>query len=99
MISAHRRFSVAHVTVGGVPVGGATIDSWRDAGGERWCARLLLPIAPPMGDGILEGTKADGTRVRGEVRLGDTRAGPTRGRHVMAELLGQGPLQVADDVP
>jgi hypothetical protein len=50
-----------------------------------------------MGDGLLEGTTPDGRRLRGPVRLGETRAAPTRGRLVMAELLGRGPLRPAGD--
>ena len=83
--------------IGGVPVGGATIDSWRDATTDRWCARLLLNAQHPFGDGLLEGLTADGRRVRGTVRVGDLSAGP-RGRQVMAELLGEGPLlEVTED--
>ena len=30
-VIAHRRFSLREVTLAGLPVGGATIDAWRDA--------------------------------------------------------------------
>ena len=97
VIRNHRRFALRDVMIGGVPVGGATIDSWHDATTERWCARLLLSAQHPFGNGILEGLTADGRRVRGTVRIGDISAGP-RGRQVMAELLGESPLvEVTED--
>ena len=98
MVHAHRRFALADVTLGGLPVGGATVDAWHDADGEHWCARLWMPVAHPLGDGVLEGKAADGRRFRGEVRMGEASPGPTRGRQVMAELLGTSPLVVQDPV-
>jgi len=99
MVQRHTRFALRDVTLGGVAVGGATIDLWHDESGtERWCARLLMPVAHELGDGRLLGTTAAGARMTGVVRLGDTTAGPRGGRHVLAQLNGEGPL-VAAPVP
>lgn len=96
MVHDHRRFALRDVTLGGLPVGGATIDAWRDADGEHWCARLWMSNSHPMGDGMLEGTAADGRRLRGPVRMGAAQPSPTRGGQVMAELLGRSRLVAAD---
>jgi hypothetical protein len=94
-IREHRRFALRDVTLSGVLVGGATVDLWRDAAGiERWSARLLMPIAQPLGDGMLSGTTAAGERLVGLVSLGDTAVGPRRGRDVLAQLHGEGPLRL-----
>lgn len=93
-IRGHLRFALQGVTLSGVLVGGATIDWWRDAAGiERWCARLLMPVALSLGDGTLAGTTAGGERLSGRVRLGPTTVGPRRGRDVLAQLYGAGPLR------
>jgi hypothetical protein len=92
----HRRFALHDVRVGGLVVGGATVDVWRDGTADRWCVRLLMPENQPVGDGRFEGTTTDGRRLRGTVRAGTTQAG-TRRSVVMAELLGQGPLELAQD--
>jgi hypothetical protein len=93
MVQRHRRFALRDVTLGGTAVGGATVDLWHDEGGtERWCARLLMPVAHELGDGLLTGTTPAGDRLSGFVRLGDTTAGPRGGRHVLAQLFGEGPL-------
>ena len=90
---AHRRFSLREVTLAGLPVGGATIDAWHDASkGPQWCARLLMSTTGQPGDGWLEGTTQDGRRLGGPVRLRHVEDGPRRGREVLAELLGDGPL-------
>jgi len=97
-IRGHRRFALHDVTLDGVMVGGATVDRWRDdAGTERWCARLLMPVALALADGVLSGTTSGGDRLVGIVRLGDTTVGPRRGRDVLAELYGEGPLSGEGD--
>jgi hypothetical protein len=100
MIQKHRRFALRDVTLGGIAVGGATIDLWHDeAGTERWCARLLMPVSHELGDGRLLGTTPGGERLTGVVRLGDTTAGPRGGRHVLAQLFGEGPLVAEPEAP
>jgi hypothetical protein len=99
-ISDHRRFTLREVTFGGLPVGGATVDVWEDAGGaERWSVRLLMPLAHPLREGVLAGTAVGGQRFSGTVHLADTTAGPRRGREVLAELHGDGPLGVEEPGP
>ena len=99
-VIAHRRFSLREVTLAGLPVGGATIDSWRDAQDKpQWCARLLISTANPPADGWLEGTTQDGRRIGGPVSLGHVEDGPRRGREVLAELHGDGPLVEAAPTP
>jgi hypothetical protein len=44
------------------------------------------------GDGWLEGETQDGRRLGGPVRLRHVEDGPRRGREVLAELHGEGPL-------
>ncbi|HLX34169.1 MAG TPA: hypothetical protein VKR30_02885 [Candidatus Limnocylindrales bacterium] len=96
-ISAHRRFALREVTLGGYAVGGATVDVWQDASGaDRWSARALVPLSLPIRRGSLAGTAQGGQRFCGTVQVGDTSAGPRRGREVLAELLGDGPLSVQD---
>lgn len=98
MVSQHRRFALDHVTLGGEAVGGATIDAWQDSkGSERWSARLLMPVAQEIGDGVLAGTTRDGRRVSGQTQVGDTHPGPRSGRVVLVELHGQGPLRDEDE--
>jgi hypothetical protein len=92
-VREHRRFALRDVTLSGSPVGGATIDVWRDAQGvPRWSARLLIPIALTADEGMLRGVAADGRQWCGLARVGDRRAGPRRGREVLAELHGTGTL-------
>jgi hypothetical protein len=92
VVRRHRRFALDDVTLGGEPVGGATVDAWEDdEGNERWAARLLMPAARAAADGPLAGTTRDG-RVRGDVQVGDNRPGPRSGRVLLVELHGQGPL-------
>jgi hypothetical protein len=92
-IKHHRRFILRDVSLGGLPVGNATIDAWRDASGaEHWSARLLVPSAQPLREGVLAGTVAGGQRLRGGVHLGGTAAGPRRGREVLVEFHGDGRL-------
>jgi hypothetical protein len=99
-VLAHRRFSLREVTLAGRPVGGATIDAWRDAQDQpRWCARLLISTANPPADGWLEGTTQDGRRIGGPVSLGHVEEGPRRGREVLAEMHGDGPLVEAAVAP
>lgn len=98
-IKAHRRFALREVTLGGVPVGNATIDVWRDeSGAERWSARLLLPIKHPLREGILSGLATGGQRIHGMVHLGESNAGPRRGREMLVEFHGDGLLGHGDDV-
>jgi hypothetical protein len=99
-VLGHRRFSLRQVTLGGIPVGGATIDAWRDAQDQpQWCARLLIPTSGQPGNGWLEGTTQDGRRIGGPVSLGHVEEGPRRGREVLAELHGDGPLVEAATEP
>src|SRR3712207_4343116 len=79
--SAHRRFPVDDVVVGGVATGGATVDTWNtDDGTGRWCARLLLDDSHPLGNGSFSGRLRDGGRVEGTVTRGRTVSAPKRGR-------------------
>jgi hypothetical protein len=97
-IKEHRRFALRDVSLGGVPVGNATIDAWYDASGaERWTARFLIPIVHPFRDGILVGTAAGGERLRGTVHLAGSTEGPRRGREVLVELHGEGLLGLEGD--
>ena len=99
-VIAHRRFSLREVTLAGLPVGGATIDSWRDAQDRpQWSARLLIATANPPAAGWLEGTTQDGRRLGGPVSLAHVEDGPRRGREVLAELHGDGPLVEAAAAP
>ena len=99
-ITGHRRFTLHEVTLGGLPVGGATVDVWHDSGGAgRWSARLLIPVAHPLRAGVLAGTAAGGRRLSGVVHLGETTAGPRRGREVLVEFHGDGQLSVEDPRP
>ncbi|HYL40467.1 MAG TPA: hypothetical protein VET90_04095 [Candidatus Binatus sp.] len=94
-VKAHRRFALHEVTLGGLPVGGATVDAWYDGGdAQRWSARLLIPVLHPLREGILAGTASGGERLSGQVHLGGTTAGPRRGRDVLVEFHGDGPLLV-----
>ena len=98
MTRRHLRFALHDVTLAGVPVGGATVDAWEDAGAaQRWSARLLIPVAHPHRDGLLAGTNLAGHRMSGEVHLGETTTGPRRGRDLLVEFHGDGPLRVDTD--
>ena len=55
------------------------------------CPPADLHRQPPA-DGWLEGTTQDGRRIGGPVSLGHVEDGPRRGREVLAELHGDGPL-------
>ena len=93
VVRQHRRFALRDASLGGVSIGGATIDVWRDGdGAQRWCARLLMPAGQSIGDGQLAGTTASGRTVSGTVGVGDIGPGPRGPRHVLATLHGQGPL-------
>lgn len=99
-IKEHRRFTLREVSLGGLPVGDATVDAWHDASGaERWSARLLIRIAHPLREGLLAGTAVDGQRLCGRVHLGETTAGPRRGREVLVEFHGDGELSLEDQLP
>lgn len=94
-IKAHRRFALRDVTLGGGPVPGATVDVWLDGDrAERWSARLWVLIARPLDAGLLEGTGRSGEHVSGAVRIGDVDAALRRGREMLVEYHGVGPLQL-----
>jgi hypothetical protein len=98
-IKNHRRFTLREVTLGGLPVGGATVDVWRAAGGAaQWSARLLMSSSHLLHEGVLAGTAVGGRRLRGRVHLADTAPGPRRGREVLAEFHGDEQLRVEDPV-
>jgi hypothetical protein len=96
----HRRFSLREVTLAGLPVGGATVDAWHDASNRpQWRVRLLMSTRTEPSGGWLEGTTQDGRRLGGPVRLEGVEEGPRRGREVLAELHGDGPLVEAAAAP
>ena len=94
-VKGHRRFALHDVTIGGLPVGGATVDAWHDRGDvQHWLARLLMPRSHPLGAGLLAGTDRGGQRISGPVRVGETMTGVRRGRELLVEFHGDGPLVV-----
>ena len=96
-IKAHRRFALQEVTLSGRPMSGATLDVWLDGDrAEQWSARLWIPVAHPPSDGMLEGTGRSGELISGSVRIGDVAAALRRGREMLVEFLGDGPLRLGD---
>ena len=96
-IKAHRRFALRDVTLDARPVSGATVDVWLDGDrAEQWTARLWIPIAHPPTEGVLQGTAGGGEVVSGAVRIGNVAAGLRRGREMLVEFHGDGPLDLGD---
>ena len=94
MVRHHRRFALRDVTLGGVPIGGATIDAWEDDDGrERWAARAVMPTRWDGDEGVLAGTMGGGIRVEGAVRITDGRLrSSSSARTALVSLHGTGPL-------
>jgi hypothetical protein len=90
----HIRFELISVTLGGAPIGSATIDSWEDDNGrQQWSARVLMKLGHGTPDGQLVGTTRDGRILSGHVRVAEDQQGPRGARTVLVELHGQGPLE------
>jgi hypothetical protein len=92
-LRGHRRFALKDVTLAGLPVGGATVDAWRDSENTmHWSARVVVPAAHPVAHGRLEGAMPDGRRLGGEATLVGVTAGPRSRAQVLAEFRGTEPL-------
>ena len=99
-IKSHHRFALRDVTLGGVPVPGATVDMWLDGDrAARWSARLWVRGAHPLDAGLLEGTGRSGEHVSGTVRIGVVDTALRRGRETLVEYHGIGPLHRGDALP
>lgn len=97
MVRNHRRFELLQVTLGGAPIGSATVDTWEDQDGEsQWSARVLMKIGHGLSDGLLSGLTRDGRALSGQVRVGEDQQGPSGARSVLVELHGRGPLAERD---
>ena len=98
MVSKHRRFELLDVMFDDVPIGRCTIDQWEDDRGEaQWTARVLMERSHASTTGQLVGRTREGTFRAGPAMFATHQEGPRRGRTVLVELHGTGPLVPVSD--
>src|SRR6476659_4289103 len=81
-----------------LPIGRCTIDQWEDdRGDEQWTARVLMERTHASSTGQLVGRTREGTFPAGPAIFPTHQGGPRRGRTVLVELHGTGPLVPTTD--
>ena len=96
----HQRFELLSVTLGGTPLGNATIDVWEDDRGQsQWSARLLLTPRQDASDGLLKGVTREGRPLEGDVFVAATHPVRNGSRAVLVELHGRTPLLTPEGEP
>lgn len=97
VIRNHRRFALVDVTFDDAPVGGATVDVWRDArGADCWCVRVLMPSRDVPAEGRIAGRLRDGRLIRGRMGLVSTGHAPRGKAPILVEWRGLDALTVDD---
>jgi hypothetical protein len=98
VVSKHRRFELLDVMFDDLPIGRCTIDQWEDdRGDEQWTARVLMERTHGSSTGQLVGRTREGAFRTGPAMFATHQEGPRRGRTVLVELHGTGPLVVTTD--
>lgn len=98
MPSAHRRFELLDVQLGGEPIGRCTIDQWQDdAGRTQWSARVLMARLHSTTAGQLVGRTREGRHLAGPAVFGSHQEGPRGAKTMLVELHGTGPLVEIED--
>ncbi|HEY7970134.1 MAG TPA: hypothetical protein VID95_09070 [Candidatus Limnocylindrales bacterium] len=98
MVSKHRRFELLDVMFDDVPIGRCTIDHWEDdRGNVQWTARVLMERTHGSTSGQLVGRTREGEFRTGPATFAAHQEGPRRGRTVLVELHGTGPLVATSD--
>lgn len=99
MTRQHQRFALRDVTFAGIPLPGATMDSWQDdRGGAQWSARVVTRVAV-LDEGELTGRTADGRVVSGHALVADRQIGPGGRRETLVVFHGLGDLKNLGDAP
>lgn len=95
----HQRFALKDVTFAGVPLPGATMDSWQDDEEHaHWSARVVTRVAV-LDEGELAGRTAEGRLVSGHAVVADRQVGPGGRRETLVVFHGSGILHGLGEPP
>ena len=88
------------MTFEGLPLPGATVDSWNDEMGRpQWSARLLCRTGPAADEGELAGRTMDGRLLTGHALVAGREHGAGGRRETLVLFHGSGSLHSDGDLP